>query len=50
MSENNTQENLQTPVVQEKHNYSDKPGYAPCDTDDKECHMRWIQAFSDCDQ
>ena len=37
-------------VLVEKHVYADKPGVAPCDSDDKACHQRWIEAFCDCDQ
>ena len=37
-------------VLVEKHVYADKIGECPCDSDDKACHQRWIQAFSDCDQ
>lgn len=36
-------------ILVEKHIYSDKTSVCPCDTDDKECHQRWIQAFSDCE-
>jgi len=34
----------------EKHIYADKIAECPCDSDDKACHQRWFQAFSDCDQ
>lgn len=37
-------------VLVEKHVYADKTGVAPCDSDDKACHQRWIEAFCDCDQ
>lgn len=33
----------------EKHQYSDKQSESPCATDDKECHRRWFEAFSDCE-
>jgi hypothetical protein len=35
-------------ILVEKHIYSDKVSVSPCQSDDKECHQRWIQAFSDC--
>lgn len=37
-------------VKVEKQVYADKPGVAPCNSDDKACHQRWIEAFCDCDQ
>ena len=41
------------PVVEEikieKKTYLDKQGESPCDSDDKACHQRWIEAFSDCE-
>lgn len=43
------QEDSSKEVLVEKHNYADKKGVAPCSTDDKECHQRWIQAFCDCE-
>jgi hypothetical protein len=36
-------------VLVEKHVYADKQSVSPCDSDDKECHQRWIQAFGDCE-
>lgn len=40
---------VQETISVEKHNYVDKKAVAPCDSDDKECHQRWIQAFCDCE-
>lgn len=50
--ENNLKDTIE-PIIEhilvEKHQYSDKVSECPCASDDKECHQRWVQAFSDCE-